>query len=335
MASVKLKFSVGIFVITGIVISVFGVIWLGMSNYLGTGQLYVSYFDESVQGLDEDSPVKYRGVSVGRVHDIRMAPDENLIQVILKIESGLKHRQSMDHLVAQLKSVGITGLMFIEIDRRKKEDIPLTPEITFETGYPIIPTKSSGVKKFVEGFDIAVEKLKAMDLKTASDTLTSTLLKLDKVLDELEIKKLSSDIQMVLGEAKKILDSEKYHKILDSVDHAANTFNKMAKTADKTAANIYKTSYSLDDMIKNLDTQINQSVSEFNNTIVLLNQILKNGDYLISHSDVAVTNLQAHLMESIKNLKRSSEALTRFLELITEHPSKLILANPPPEKMIQ
>jgi hypothetical protein len=71
----------------------------------------VTYFDESVQGLDKDSPVKYRGVSIGRVENINVAPDAALIQVVLKIESGLE--SGIDDIVARLKSVGITGIMFV------------------------------------------------------------------------------------------------------------------------------------------------------------------------------------------------------------------------------
>jgi phospholipid/cholesterol/gamma-HCH transport system substrate-binding protein len=114
MASPKTKLAVGLFVACGLACAVLAVIWLGMSRFLEKGQFYVTYFDESIQGLVVDSPVKYRGVFIGRVESISVAPDSELIKVILKIESG----QTLDsNIVAQLKSVGITGSMFVELDR--------------------------------------------------------------------------------------------------------------------------------------------------------------------------------------------------------------------------
>ena len=74
MATLKTKFMVGLFVVTGFSFAVVAVVWLGMSNYFEKGQYYVAYFDESVQGLDKDSPVKYRGVTIGSVNKHRCRP---------------------------------------------------------------------------------------------------------------------------------------------------------------------------------------------------------------------------------------------------------------------
>ena len=42
---------------------------------------YMSYFDESVQGLEIGSPVKFRGVTIGTVADIDIAPDRRHVEV--------------------------------------------------------------------------------------------------------------------------------------------------------------------------------------------------------------------------------------------------------------
>jgi len=60
------KFMVGLFVTVGVFIGLVAIIWLGASNYFEKGLMYVTYFDESVQGLQADSAVKYRGVEVSR-----------------------------------------------------------------------------------------------------------------------------------------------------------------------------------------------------------------------------------------------------------------------------
>ena len=61
------EIKLGRFVTLGIVIIVVAIIWVGATKYFEKGDRYVAYFDESVQGLQKDSIVKYRGVDVGRV----------------------------------------------------------------------------------------------------------------------------------------------------------------------------------------------------------------------------------------------------------------------------
>ncbi|RLB41487.1 MAG: hypothetical protein DRH12_08010 [Deltaproteobacteria bacterium] len=84
------KFAVGLFVLGGSIAAVVLLIFLGATHLFQKGQYYVTYFDESVQGLIKDSPVKYRGVPIGRVDRIRVAPDGRLVEVVLKVESGAK-----------------------------------------------------------------------------------------------------------------------------------------------------------------------------------------------------------------------------------------------------
>ena len=132
---------VGLFVVIGFSLAVVAVIWLGMANYFEKGQYYVAYFDESVQGLDKDSPVKYRGVTIGSVNSIGVAPDANLIQVILKIETDIKLD---DSIVAQLKSVGITGIMFVELEKRDANTTLSVQQIGFPTKYPVGSGKATG-----------------------------------------------------------------------------------------------------------------------------------------------------------------------------------------------
>jgi len=149
----------------GLAVAVTAVIWLGMSDYFEKGRMYVSYFDESVQGLDKDSPVKYRGVAIGRVKSVGLAPDATLIEVVMTIERDVKLETDM---FAQLKSVGITGIMFIEIDRKKEGDPDFRQAISFRSKYPVIATKPSGVKMFMDGMDEVLKLIAELDTKGIS-----------------------------------------------------------------------------------------------------------------------------------------------------------------------
>jgi phospholipid/cholesterol/gamma-HCH transport system substrate-binding protein len=171
MAGKTSKFMVGLFVTVAAIVAVVAIILVGATKYFEKGHQFVTYFDESVQGLQKDSTVKYRGVDVGRVEKIRVAPDNKLIGVIMKVNlKGDLPRTT----VAQLKVAGITGLVFVELDRRKPDEPDQSPKLTFPSEYPVIPSRPSEVQKIMAGVNVVVEKFNQIDTRGVFDQLKST-----------------------------------------------------------------------------------------------------------------------------------------------------------------
>jgi len=71
----------GLFVLAGTV-ALLGAAWyLGIRQFQRETRDVYTYFNESVQGLEIGSPVKFRGVLIGSVADITVAPDKRHVQV--------------------------------------------------------------------------------------------------------------------------------------------------------------------------------------------------------------------------------------------------------------
>ena len=204
MATQKTKFSVGLFVAGGITLAVLAFIWLGMSRYFEKGQYYVTHFNESVQGLDVDSLLKYRGVMIGRVTWIGVAPDGELIEVVLKVESGQKLGPD---IVAQLKTLGITGSVCVELDRKKKGEPDRSPHLSFPTEYPVVSSKPSEITELLRDVEEVLSMIKSMDLEGISDKIKTTLDKTNQTLDDAQVKEISANLNIVLGQAAKSLQS--------------------------------------------------------------------------------------------------------------------------------
>lgn len=320
MASIRTKFAVGLFVVTGLAVAFFAIIWIGASHYFEKGDLYSAYFDESVQGLSKDSPVKYRGVTIGRVQNILVAPDTALIEIVIKIESGLKPDKN---LVAQLKSVGITGIMFIELDRKKKWEADLSPKISFPPRHTVIDTKPSEIKRFMDSLNLAISQINRMDLEGISLRSKSALDKLNVAITEIKIKQLASDIKSSLG---------KWDRAMESIDRAGDSFNLFSKNTDKAVSNLNNTITKLDNVIADNREEIAGAIRNFNSAVNDAGKLIKEGTVLVQKTDYNISAIQRQVSATMQSIEKTSESLNRSIDSISDQPSMLLFGTPPPEK---
>jgi phospholipid/cholesterol/gamma-HCH transport system substrate-binding protein len=312
MDSQKTKFTVGLFVACGVGIALVAVIWLGMSRIFEKGQFYAAYFNESVQGLDKDSPVKYRGVPIGRVERINVAPDSKLIQVVLKIEGVEKLESDM---LAQLKSVGITGSMFVEIDRKREGEPDLSPQLSFPTEYPVVSSKPSEISQILRGIDDVLKKIKSIDLEGISDRVKINLDELKQAIADADIKGISDRVKLSLEDLKQAIADANVKKV-------SKCLTDLLERADRI-------------LIKNEKT-INKDLVELSKTLENASAFFGKGSSLVVKVDDSYSYIERQLLIIAQNLEKASENLDRLTELLADQPSQLIFGEPPePRKLEQ
>ncbi|HPA15977.1 MAG TPA: MlaD family protein [Desulfobacterales bacterium] len=332
MATTKTKFTVGLFVLIGITIAVVAIIWLGMSHYFEKGRHYVAYFDESVQGLDKDSPVKYRGVSIGRVYSIGVAPDANLIQVELKIETGLDLEGDF---VAQIKAVGITGIMFIEIDRKKKDEPDLSPKIAFAPKHPVISTKPSDIHKIIQGLDEIITQMKLLDFTGISNKLKSALDNMDQSVKDAQIAELSSGIRTSLRRLQKILEPGKWDQLIDSVENAGISVTSLATNADETVFRLNDAIVRIDNMVADNEKYLSEAFKNFQSSMKNADIFLSRGTDLIRDADTKVSIVQRRLVATLQGIEKVTENLNQLIDRLSAQPSELLFGQPPPARNVE
>lgn len=324
MATQKTKFAVGLFVAIGIAFAILVTVWLGMSRFLQKGQYCVTYFDESVQGLDIDSPVKYRGVFIGRVESISVAPDSKLIKVVLKIESG----QKLDpNLIAQLRSVGITGSMFVELDQKKEGEPDQSPPLSFPSEYPIIASKPSEISGLIGGINEVLNQIKASDLKEISDKIKSTLDNINQSVDDADIQRISQTIELSFEKLEKILADQRWDQILASAQTAAQSMNTLL---DKAGRALFR----VEAIVSDKEQTIKTALDDFSQAMKNANIFLNKGSALVSGADASVAQLTHHLLIAAQNLEKASDNLNQLMEVLAEHPSQLLFGEPPQPREI-
>lgn len=118
-------------------------IWFGDVRLDRVARLYRIEFDGSVAGLSVGSPVRYRGVPVGSVTAIRIAPGNvEQIQVDLDIDATVPIKADM---YATLESQGLTGVGFIQIQGGTR-DAPMLRDAD-GGGPPVIPSRPSRLEQ--------------------------------------------------------------------------------------------------------------------------------------------------------------------------------------------
>jgi phospholipid/cholesterol/gamma-HCH transport system substrate-binding protein len=295
MARQKTNLIIGLFVILGVVMGVVAIIWVGATSYFQKGSTYVSYFDESVQGLQLNSAVKFRGVDVGLVESIRVAPDNRNIAVVMKINM----RDNLQkNAVAQLKSAGITGIMFVELDLRKPGEPDLSPKIDFPSEYPIIASRPSELQRLVAGVNEVVQKFNQIDAKGISDQLIAST----KALEDL-------------------IKSKQITSILARVDAAAANLDRLTARADKVLAG----------------AALDKTVAEAREALSGARQLLATVNDQILGMKLPATLVEAReigreLQATSQNLRQSSETLEMFLQRVYERPSDILFGQPPKKR---
>jgi phospholipid/cholesterol/gamma-HCH transport system substrate-binding protein len=131
---------VGAFVLVLGAVLVAGVLWLASGGaFQRKYDLYLAIEEESVAGLNLNAPVKYHGVDVGKVQDIRLDPaNPEHVRLIFAIERGTPIKEDT---VAMLKTQGLTGIAYVELSGGARNAPPLRTSAGNE--YPVIRTKPS------------------------------------------------------------------------------------------------------------------------------------------------------------------------------------------------
>jgi phospholipid/cholesterol/gamma-HCH transport system substrate-binding protein len=196
------KILIGLFVIVGSIIGIGTIIWLGASKYFDGGKLYVAYFDGSVQGLNPDSKVKLRGVNIGRVRNISVDPSSALVEVVMSLDTQNKLGQNV---CAELKSVGLTGIMFIDLDLTRQGERLLYPPADPHRTYPVIPSRASKTKQIFSSIDSVIQKLNSIQTDTIMKNMESATGRMDKTFQHAEELFADKRVDQILNETRETL----------------------------------------------------------------------------------------------------------------------------------
>ena len=331
-------FKIGLFIIVGILLAVTGIVILKAGSLFERRSIMETYFDESVQGLEVGSPIKYRGVKVGTVKKInfvrnvygnQMSPEDKFrfgSYVVVRssvhevfpgvkgdeLESAL-HAAIEEGMRIRLATQGVTGVVHLEADHLDPKDYPPMP-ITWKPDYMYIPSAPSQIKVIGDTINNIAKDLEQANIHKATSDLDELLLSIKQLVEDTHMAQISkqasqtlTEFQATVKEARQLLENPKVERILTDAAVVAGTAKRAVTELDQTTRRLNRASETLPE------------------TMVRLERTLRRVDRL-------VTAKNQDLEQTIDNLRQISENVRDLTDEVKRYPSRLAFGEPPPRR---
>ncbi len=323
---------VGAFVLGALGLAMVALLSFGGVNLFVKPQRFMVFFHESIHGLDLGSPVKLRGVRVGRVVDLQVRYDPKANEPVAVVVCELNRNTirdaegaSMDvsepgrlqvlvdrGLRADLEVSGwATGLLFIELDFRNPADFPVEPQLAGEP-YPVVPA----VPSLVAGIQNNVSKI------------------LGK-LDEVDFQGLSENLKALLVDTRQRLDGVDLKGLVAQWRETGAAVEAVAKSPEipKALANANDALVQLRTVLSGLDRQVGANGEDLRVTLARTQETLRDFDaaaLTLRNFIQAQQHIGADTSQALDHLSDAADAVQRLAEFLDRNPNALIAGRKPP-----
>lgn len=299
------KIRLGIFVFVAVALLLILLSLVIGSKFLEKRDIYyIAYKDVSVSGLDIGSAVKYHGIRVGRIEELKV-DTEDITRIIVKISVKEKTPIKSD-VKAVISAVGITGLKLIELVGGTTEAETLKPNSFIESG-PSVFEEITGKAEIIS------EKL---------EIVLNNLAEITKEANQRKVEKILTNINILLSENREPITSTLSN--LDSISFYAIQFTKSASEAVEKLNTILH-SEELQNLLANSEEFSSKLAKvDISTTIEELNDAIKQANDAFLHIDRTVLKSRSDILETLEILKETVDYLNEFSRDISEDPSILL-----------
>lgn len=319
--------AVGIFVLGAFALGLIALLSFGGMSLFSKPHRFTVYFDESIHGLDLGSPVKLRGVRVGRVVDLAVHYDDvakrSVVVVVCELNrnvitdekgadlkiAGPDDIQQMvdDGLRAQLGVLGLaTGLLYVELDFEDPGLYP-APSLSAPAKFVVIPAVPSAISEYQASLSEILSDLKNVDFAGISREAKTLLATANRKIGEADVRGLADKV----GRA-----AEAVTAFVESPDAKA-AFAKLNETLAATTAAIGR-----------IDTQIGPVSDELRQTLATAQTALKTLESTAATTRRFVQrqgDVGDELTLALRQVADAAGALENLASALERNPSSLLV----------
>jgi paraquat-inducible protein B len=266
-------FRLGVFVLAAIGVLVAVILIFGSGKFFKKSFYLETYIKQSVTGLDSGAAVRFRGVKIGQVTTIGLSGDtyeknlpfENRRQYVvvrMKIfgdevtEDQLNHFIK-DNLRARVKSMGITGVNYIELDFVSSATEYPTLAYNWEPEYPVLPSMPNQTDEIISGIQKFIDSANQMNIDSTQKKVDEVLVSLNTMMvgdgkgNEGFIRSVK-ELNILLARIAKVTDKDELNilmrELVASITSLRQTITSAQGDTAVTLENLKQTSENLNEL---------------------------------------------------------------------------------------
>lgn len=320
---------IGLFMIGALAVTVAGVAMLASNRWFEDRSTFMSYFSESVNGLEGGAPVKFQGVPVGTVTELLIQIDEGdkTFQVPVRYEVDLTRlttglgtfidledplvlrQQIADGLRAQLQMESfVTGQLYIELTYRDDDDAPDLE--AGPTAFPEIPTTPSLLAAF------------GTDAGSLMGEVLRVLFRVNEMLEEVDLVAIN---ESVVASAQAVERFAASPELLAAIED----FPLVTERVNRSMAEVQALAARLGSAVDPLQAQMEEAMHELTQTLEAAQATLEESRGILSPD----TGLGYQMEQALSSLRDAGDALRVLALTLERNPDMLIRGPvPPPER---
>lgn len=235
-------FKIGAFVLFGISLILAAFLIFGSSRLFLRTVYIETYFDESVQGISEGAPVKYRGLQIGYVKEMAFTSEKyknyqesnnkirsRSIYVKVAITSKLFTQLSDDELSkllnneviaglrVKLLAQGLTGISYLDLNYVNPQENPI-PQISWQPENFYMPSAPGVLTQLADNVQYILQDMRQVNFKELADNFSRLIAAVDKTANKMSV---------TLDQLSKLQGSAK--ATLYSVEDSANNLKALSE----------------------------------------------------------------------------------------------------------
>lgn len=325
MAGPRTQFSVGLLVLAGAVLLVGFVLFLTADRLRSGDTVFETYTRESVQGLEVGSPVRYRGVQIGRVSGIALASAEyrrpegtgfaGAFQlVVVRFAVDLSRAGDIpgtsDAVAAGLRTrlatQGLTGVTYIELDFVDPDRFP-APALPWQPLYPVIPNQPSTAAQVQTAAETLLRRLEGVPVEEIVGNLNGLLVDLRTRLESREADAIVSESLALLQDLRGQVNGAQVPAAIAELRGAAAGVRGLAE-----------------------GREVRALLAELTRTTQELRRVAQSLGPTVGRVNSTVGDVQADLAPILRDLRAATANLRETTEALRRSPSQALLGAPPP-----
>lgn len=301
---------IGAFTLLGILVGFGFILWLAKVEVDRQYAYYDILFD-NVSGLSEAGDVRYNGLPVGQVVELRLDPQDPS-KVRVRIEVGAETPVKTD-TVATLQSLGVTGVSFVALSGGSPEAENMPEDETIRSETSALQSVLQGAPELLQKALLLLEDINDVvnpdnraALSEILNNLSSASGRLDRTLEDFET--LSGDLGNAAREVAGFAG-----RLTELSDTAETTMKVASETLLAARSAIDRSGTvidSADATLKSMNTAFDTANAFISGE---LTEFARQGTATASSIDQAVISLEPELTETLRSARNSmSEAERMF-----------------------